>query len=515
MRRRPSLVLGVMLLLCALLAGGRATEAPAQAKPEGEMRWALYVTLSPQWFDPAEVSGQITPFWVLYALHDALVKPMPGNLMAPSLAESWTVSADQKIYEFKLREGVKFHNGDPFTAEDVKFSFQRSKGSKVLHDKVREIVVVSPSRLRFVLTEPWPDFMTFYGTMVTGAGWIVPKKYVEQVGNDGFKRNPVGLGPYKFVSHTPGVELVMEANESYWRKMPSVKRLVYKSVVESTTRMAMLKRGEVDVAYLLDVPQAEEVKRDPNLKLAFSGGIATFFFDFLDQWDPKSPWADKRVRQAANYAIDRQALSDAETLGASRPAGNHVPRTFEFALPLEPYPYDPARAKKLLAEAGYPNGFDAGELHQLPPYFTLGEAIVNYLQAVGIRIKMRPMERAAFFALIQSKKARGVCVCTSSLYGNAASRLSEVIPSDGAWAYGGYPDIDALFKQQATETDRKKREALLHQIQKLVYERVRYGPIYEYIWPSGIGPRVAEPALMLINPYPWSAPLEEVRLKKS
>jgi peptide/nickel transport system substrate-binding protein len=220
------------------------------------------------------------------------------------------------------------------------------------------------------------------------------------------------------------------------------------------------------------------------------------------------------VRLAANYAIDRQALSDAETLGASKPAGNHVPRTFEFALPIEPYSYDPAKAKQLLAEAGFPNGFDAGELHQLPPYFSLGEAIVGYFQAVGIRTRMRPMERAAYLALIASKKAKGVCVCTSSLYGNAASRMSEVIPSDGAYAYGGYPDIDALFKQQALETDKKKREAMLHQIQRLVYERVRYGPIFEYMWPSGVGPRVAEPALMLINPYPWSAPLEEVRLKK-
>ena len=508
------LALGCAGLLSVLLVAGLPHPASAQAKPEGEMRYALYVTLSPVWFDPGEVSGQLTPFWILYALHDALVKPMPGSMMTPSLAEGWTVSADQKTYEFKLREGLKFHNGDPFTADDVKFSFHRAKGSRTLHEKVKEVTVLGPARVRFQLHDPWPDFMTYYGTMVSGAGWIVPKKYVERVGDDGFKRAPIGLGPYKFVSQTPGVELVMEAYEGYWRKMPSVKRLIFKSVPESTTRMAMLKRGEVDVAYLLDVPQAQEVKRDPTLKLAFSGGIATWFLDFLDQWDPKSPWADRRVRLAANYAIDRQALSDAETLGASKPAGNHVPRTFEFALPIEPYPYDPAKAKQLLAEAGYPNGFDAGELHQLPPYFSLGEAIVGYFQAVGIRTRMRPMERAAYLALIASKKAKGVCVCTSALYGNAASRMSEVIPSDGAYAYGGYPDIDALFKQQALETDKKKREAMLHQIQRLVYERVRYGPIFEYMWPSGVGPRVAEPALMLINPYPWSAPLEEVRLKK-
>ena len=347
------------------------------------MRWALYVTLPPVWFDPGEVTGQLTPFWILYALHDALVKPMPGNMLSPSLAESWTVSADQLTYEFKLREGLKFHNGDAFTAEDVKFSFYRAKGSKVLRDKVKEVVAVDPARVRFVLHEPWPDFITFYGTILSGAGWIVPKAYVERVGDDGFKKAPVGLGPYKFVSYTPGIELVMEANEGYWRKTPSVKRIVFKTVPDSTTRLAMLKRGEVDIAYLLEGPQAQEIKRDPNLKLAFSGGIAIFYLDFLDQWDPKSPWHDRRVRLAANYAIDRQALSDAETLGASKPTGNHVPQTFEFALPIEPYPYDPAKAKQLLAEAGYPNGFDGGELHQLPPYFSLGEAIVGYMQAVG------------------------------------------------------------------------------------------------------------------------------------
>jgi peptide/nickel transport system substrate-binding protein len=516
MAGRNVLALCLVMIIGAWLglAGSASGAAAPPYKPEGEMRWALYVTLAPAWFDPGEVVGELTPFWVLYAIHDALVKPMPGNLMSPSLAESWTVSADEKVYEFKLREGVKFHNGDPFTAEDVKFSFLRSKGCKTLHDKVANVEIVDPFRVRFHLTEPFPDFMTFYGTLVCGASWIVPKKYIEQVGDGGFKQRPIGLGPYTFVSHTPGVELVMDAFEGYWRNTPHVKRLVFKSVPEATTRLAMLKKGEVDVAYLLDAPMAEEVKRDPKLRLAFSGGIGIFFLDFFDMWDPKSPWHDRRVRQAASYAIDRQELSEAETLGASIPTGNIVPRTFEFALPIEPDAYDPAKAKQLLAEAGYPHGFDAGELQQIPPYFSMGESIVGYLGAVGIKVRLRPMERAAFFSAWATKKLHGVCVCAAPLYGNTSTRMSEIVPTWGAYAYGGYPDIDALYQQQVRETDRSKREALLHQIQQLLRERVRFAPIWQYIWPSAIGPRVEEPALMLINPYPWSAPLEEVRLKK-
>ena len=278
----------------------------------------------------------------------------------------------------------------------------------------------------------------------------------------------------------------------------------------------MLKRGEVDIAYLLDVPQAQEVKRDPNLRLAFSGGIAIWYLDFLEQWDPKSPWNDRRVRLAANYAIDRQALSEAETLGASKPAGNHVPRTFEFALPIEPYPYDPAKARQLLAEAGYPNGFDAGELHQLPPYFSLGEAIVSYFRPSASRLRMRPMERGSLSSPSSpSKKAKGVCVCTSALYGNAASRMSEVDPERRRLRLWRLPRHRRPL-QAAGRGDRPQeaRGACCTRSSGSVHERVRYGPIFEYIWPSGIGPRVAEPALMLINPYPWSAPLEEVRLKR-
>src|SRR5215813_2999793 len=344
----------MIAVLLAVFVSDAAAQPRAAVKPEGELRWALYVTLAPAWFDPGEVTGGfLTPFWVLYALHDALVKPMPGNLMTPSLAESWTMSRDGLTYDFKLREGLKFHNGDPFTAEDVKFSFQRSKVGKVLKDRVRDVEIVSPARIRFHLHEPFPDFMTYYGTVATGAGWIVPKKYVEKVGDDGFKKAPIGLGPYKFVSYTPGVELVMEAFEGHWRKVPSVKRLVFKVVPDPTTRAAMLKAGEVDVAYMLDAPAALELKRDPTLRLGFSGAIGVHYLDFFDQWDPKSPWHDRRVRLAANHAVDRKALSEAETLGASRPTGSMAPRKFDFTLALPLYAYDPAKAKQLLAEAGY------------------------------------------------------------------------------------------------------------------------------------------------------------------
>ena len=184
-----------------------------------------------------------------------------------------------------MRKGLKFHNGDPFTAEDVVFSFQRAKGAQ-LKDKVKEVIIVDPYKVRFVLNEPWPDFMTYYGTLVSAAGWITPKNYFEKVGADGFKKHPVGLGPYKFVSMNPGIELVLEANEDYWRKVPSVKRLVFQSVPEATTRLAMLKNGEVDVAYLLEGELGASIRNDPKLRLVFSGGIGSHHLYFLNMWDP-------------------------------------------------------------------------------------------------------------------------------------------------------------------------------------------------------------------------------------
>jgi len=254
---------GRSLLLAVTLAVllSPALVVPAHAAPEGQLTYAVHVTLAPRWLDPGETEAAITPFLVLYPLHDALVKLMPTG-MTPSLAESWTVSPDGTTYEFLLRAGIKFHHGDPVTTEDVKFSFERYRGggAKLLKDKVKEVQIVDARRVRFVLKEPWPDFMTFYGTTATGAGWIVPKKYVEKVGQEGFQRAPIGAGPYKFVSSAPGIELVLEAFEGYWRKIPSVKRLVLKSVPDESTRAAALKRGEVLISSYPYSAPAEELK---------------------------------------------------------------------------------------------------------------------------------------------------------------------------------------------------------------------------------------------------------------
>src|SRR5438094_4978746 len=470
----------ILPLLVAVVVLGATPSAAAQA-PAGQATMAWHVTIAPSWFDPSTAPPQITPFGILYALHDALVRPYPGQKMGPSLAESWRESPDGKTYEFRLRAGLRFHNGDPVTAEDVRFSFERYKGAgaKILQERVRQVEVVSPLVVRFQLKEPWPDFMTFYGTTATAAGIIVPKKYLTEGGDDGFKKHPVGAGPYQFVSTKPGVEVVLEAFPSYWRRVPAVKTLVMRSVPEATTRALMLKTGEADIAYALDGTDAEGIKNDPNLKVVATKHASIFWIDFTEQWDAKSPWHDQRLRLAVNYALDRQKINEVGCLGFCPPAGVIVPRVMDFALQVDPLPYDPAKAKQLLAEAGYPNGIDAGEFAAVPGFPTVGEAVMNYLNAAGIRVRLKQMERAAFYAAWTEKKLHGLVMVGAGNSGNAASRVENFIQSKGAFAYGGYPDIDELYRQQAGERDRGKREAILDQIQRLTIDRAMFAPVMD------------------------------------
>ena len=509
--RRFAILAVLVLALFVAVATGLAAAAPS-----GQLTYAVHVSLAPTWFDPAETPSLITPFMVLYAMHDALVKFMPGAPQGKSLAEAWSVSKDGLVYEFVLRKGVKFHNGEVMTADDVKFSFERYRGAaaKLLKDRVAAVEVVDPHKVRFRLKKPWLDFMTFFATPATGAAWIVPKKYVEKVGDEGFKKAPVGAGPYKFVSFKPGVELVLEAHEEYWRKPPSIKTLVLRAIPDESTRLAALKRGEVDIAYSITGALAQELKQTPGLKLAPTHFTFTTWLLFTDQWDAKSPWHDRRVRLAANLAIDRQSINQAAYLGLAKPALSFVPSGMDYFWAAPPYPYDPAKAKQLLAEAGYPKGFESGDLSGEMIYGSaIGEPVANYLQAVGIRTQLRLMERAAYYKEYADKKLRGLLHTGSGAPGNAATRIDSYAVTGGSYVYNTYPEIDGLFSEQVNEQNPRVRAQILQKIQQIVHDRVMFAPVMEPAFLNGVGSRVGHNGLGAIANFPYSAPYEDLTLK--
>ncbi|MSP01603.1 MAG: ABC transporter substrate-binding protein [Acetobacteraceae bacterium] len=500
----------------ALMASGLMTALsdPAIAAPSGTLTIAVHVSIAPIWFDPSESGGVITSYLFAYGLHDALVKPMPEGHETPCLAASHTVSADNLTHEFVLREGTTFHNGDPITVEDVKFSFERYHGyaAKLVHDGVASVETPDSRRIIFRLKETWPDFMTFL-VATTGASWVLPRKYIEKVGDAGFRKAPIGAGPFKFVSFEPGVELVLEAHESYWRRPPKVKRIVMKVIPDESGRLIALKRGEVDFAYSIRGELGAEARRTPGLKLEVARDGATYWMYFPEQWDPKSPWSNPKVRRAAALALDYESINAALNLGYSRITSNIVPRHLPFYWQSPPPVHDPAQAMKLLAEAGFPAGFDGGFYWCDGAYANLGEAAVNNLTAVGIRMQLRPLERVAYNKGFEEKRfKKGIIQAASAAFGNASTRIAIWALSDGPYAYGGYPEIDALFARQLHEVDIEKRGAILREIQQFIYVKDMFVPLWQLGFLCASGPRLANSAFDRIPGFVFMAPFEDIAL---
>jgi peptide/nickel transport system substrate-binding protein len=308
--------------------------------------------------------------------------------------------------------------------------------------------------------------------------------------------------------------LTLEAFDGFWRKTPSIKRIVLKSIPEGSTRLAALKNGEVDGIYWVAGELGTELQRTPGLTLSVSH-TASFWVYFPEQWDAKSPWHDLRVRQAADMAIDRNNINQAITFGHSLLMGNaFVPTHFEYYWKAPATPFDPAKARKLLAEAGHPDGIDAGPYYCDAAFSNVGEAVVNSLREAGIRANLRPIERAGFFKGYSEKKFdKGLIQGASAAFGNAATRLEAFAVKGGAYAYGSYPEIDELFQKQGTELDHRKREALLFKTQQLVRDKVIAAPIWQLAALSGIGPRIAHSTIGTMGGYPWTSPYEDVTLK--
>src|SRR5687768_16227919 len=323
-----------------------AAAAPAVGKPEpkGKINYAWHTTISPAWLDPQENPPQITPYNFAYALHDALVKHMPGKPFSPSLAESYEIAPDSKSATFKLRPNIKFHDGKPITVEDVKFTFEKYRGANaaILKEKTAAIETPDDRTIKFVFKEPFLDFLTIYGSPSSGAGWIVPKAYYEQVGPNGFKQKPIGAGPFRFVRQQAGSEVEFEAFTEYWRKAPNVKTLLMRGIPEASTRLAGLQTGELDVANQMPGDLLETIKKDPKLRLVPLKG-APVWLEPMSLDGPESPVNDVRVRQAISLAIDRKGFSDAEFGGLGTLEGNWIPHDWPGAIERPTPAFDAAK----------------------------------------------------------------------------------------------------------------------------------------------------------------------------
>src|SRR5205809_2153943 len=397
--RRALRLLAVALMLISVGSATSQLSSPAGAAAKGKIVLAWHAGFASRWLDPQEHDGTATPDNFLTALHDALVKNQGTQLYDhPGLAERYTIAADAKSATFTLRKGIKFHNGEPVTPQDVKFSYENYRGAKadVFKKKTERVEIVDDRTVRFVFKEPFLDFAILFGTAnVTGAAWIVPEKYYKQVGPDGFKQKPIGAGPYRLVRHEPGVKLEMEAFDGYYRPV-NVKQLVMTSVPEGATRVAMLERGEADIIYNVPGELVSRVQKLPGVTLApvLSG---SWFLEFPGFQDPKSPFRDKRVREAVSLAIDRRAMNQAESAGFGKVSGNWINNDVQYALEWPEIERNVERAKQLLREAGYPNGFDVVWVTPLPAWYSRGERLVWQHREVCIRARTQPMERVVVF----------------------------------------------------------------------------------------------------------------------
>jgi peptide/nickel transport system substrate-binding protein len=481
------------------------------AAPQGVLKQAIHWSFSADWFDPSMGSFPIPAYHPLYLFHDALLKPMPGGLFSPSLAESWTISEDSKTFEFKIRKGVKFHNGDVLTADDVVFTIKRYKGAnaKQIQSRIEKIEAVNPNLVRIRFSESFPDFLEYMLPGATTIAWIVPKKYIEKVGDMEFKKHPVGAGPYKFVECVPGVKLVGEAFEGYWRKMPNVKQLEFYNIPEPATRLAMVKRGEADIATLMQGVYYEDLKKTPSLRLLAPLSPVNWMVYIGAQWDPKSPWADPRVRKAASLAIDRQTLADIHMPGCG-PVGTLAMSNDPMAAIFPPDPYDPAAAKKLLAEAGHPNGFNGGKFYPYEGgYWPYGEQVATYWKAVGINVETVLLDKPALLAQRAAGKMKDAIFIDNPTAPSVGLRLSTLF-SGGS--YGNYPDIADLWNKYQKEPSQKVRKSLSEKIQTLVHERRMWLPLTDTNSPAAIGPRVKGNPYK-IQPMIWfTCPFEDIEL---
>ena len=480
----------LMILLGILVSSVLLTFGQGWTAGSSEKRVVIALGQEPVTIDPTLMQGggdrTAVENWGEFLLYKA-----PNGDIQPGLASSWKVSRDGKEIDFTLRKGVKFHNGDTMTAKDVAFSFERqlkknpSGPSRLMYVDRWEVV----DDYRFKLYFKEPDATIIPKRLECPIG---SKSYYDKVGEDQFVKAPVGTGPYKVVRYEPGNYIDIERFEGYWGKKPTVRSARFVFIPEDTTRVAMLKSGEADLITGIPYPMVKDLESSAGLKLIkLAVNHPTPSINFATQ-NPKMPWYDRRVRLAMAYAIDCDAIIKSLLNGIPNRWAYLAPYELGYDPGLKPYPYDPSKAKELLAEAGYPNGFEFTLYYRLgyrvPMLRELAEAIAAYFEAVGIRTKIVGEEQAANRARERAARQKpGEAVFVSWGSGGRAGSVDPCeslfmyFTKDGGFSFYFNPEAEKVIQEAKTTMDDAKRGELIKKAVRIVNDDVATIPVFNSV----------------------------------
>lgn len=474
--------------LAAFLALAVASPPAALAQtPPGVL--AVGQIAEPQSLDPAAVTA-LNDFRILVNMYDGLVRFRDGSLdIEPALAESWEISDDGTVYTFTLREGVSFHDGSPFDAEAVVFHFERMLDEEHPHhdtgpfplafffSAVEDVEAVDARTVRFTLNEPYAPFLS---NLAYPTGLIPSPTAIAASGAD-FGRTPVGTGAFRFERWDANTAVVVTRNEVYWDGAPPLEAVVFRPITDANTRVAEMLSGGIDV--MMEVPPDSLARfADDEAFSVHEQAGPHLWFVILNTREP--PFDDVRVRQAVNYAVDKQALVENVLQGTAEIAAGPVPPAFAWAYDdtLEPYPHDPERARELLAEAGVESATltflvtegGSGMLDPVP----MGTAIQADLEAVGLSVEIRTYEWNTFLAQVNPGLEGKADMAQMAWMTNDPDTLpylalrTDAMPEEGGFNSGYYsnPEVDRLLDEARTATDQDERARLYREVQAIVHE---------------------------------------------
>jgi peptide/nickel transport system substrate-binding protein len=509
------LCVGTMFCLMGFLF---AVPCLAQKAPKGEAVIATDEPFVMTGGDPHTVQGAGS-LPISYSLYDGLIRKNPDGRVVPALAKSWEVSKDGMSIKFSLDERAKFHHGEPVTAQDVKFSIERAMKPELKYHRAAElkrnidrIEVTDDHHLTIYFKSPFMGFFEWVGPL----HGIVPKAYVEKVGDAGFAKHPIGAGPYKWVDYQQDVFANFEAVPDHYRKVPEVKTLHLKFRVDPPTLMAMFRAGEAD---LLRIPVANllEIKNDPKLKVVWSKFCYVYNLIFCDLAFPNepSPFHDIRVRQAVSYAINRKAICEKVLNGAFQPWGDiYGPSHLGYDPNIKPTPYDPEKAKALLKEAGYPNGFDTTFNSGFVGDKVEIQAMAADLARVGIRAKIVDLEFGTYVRNWREKKFRGLGRPILPIWfgeKQPASSLESIISSGHLWTYHVTPEIENAWNKLNVMVDGKAIAAQAKEVSRIYRESAIRSMLWVSHTPFGLSQKVK--SYKPIPGWMWACGLEFLELK--